>query len=98
MEEPVDFASQEAHVNTHDVQEETVTFTRSKLALALEGAGLELAAQVKETLEAKLTQKKREVMNLSQAQAPHLANINFKERLSQIHEGVQGLLQCQNPL
>ena len=57
----------------------------------IEGAGLELA-QVKETLEAKLAQKEREVMHLSQAQAPHLANVNFEERLSQIHQGVQGLL------
>ena len=78
MGEPVDFASGETHVNTHDIREETVSFTRRKLALALKEAGLELA-QAKESLEAKLTQKEREVMNLPQAQAPHPANLNFED-------------------
>ena len=63
----------------------------------IEGARLELA-EVKETLEAKLEQKEREVVNLLQAQAPHLANVKFEERLSHIHQEVQGLMQCLNPL
>ena len=63
----------------------------------IEGAGLELA-QVKESLDANLEQKEREVMHLSQAQAPHPANVNFEEILSQIHQGVQGLSQRLNPL
>ena len=49
----MDFASKEVIVSTHDIREETVTFTREELALMVEGAGLELS-KVKETLKAKL--------------------------------------------
>ena len=40
MGEPIDFGSREAHVHTHDICEETITFTRAELALMIEGAGL----------------------------------------------------------
>ena len=66
MGESVNFASQEAHVNTHNIREETATFTRHELALMIEGTSLELA-QVKETLQTKLAEKEREVIHLSQA-------------------------------
>ena len=36
----VDFASKDITVSTHDIREETVTFTREELALIVEGAGL----------------------------------------------------------
>ena len=48
--------SKEVTVNTHNIREETVTFTRGELALMMEGASFELN-KVKETLEAKLGEK-----------------------------------------
>ena len=66
---PVDFASREQHVNTHDLRESTVTFTREELALMVEGAGLEMK-KIKETLETKLAEKEQETLRLTQAKTP----------------------------
>lgn len=95
---PVDFASKEVTVNTHDIREETVTFTRQELALIVEGAGLELA-QVKQTLGEKLAEKEKEAVRLSQAQTPPpQANTRVEEQLNRLTEDVKGISDRLNPL
>lgn len=63
----MDFASKDVIVATHDLHEETATFTREELALMVEGARLELA-KVKETLNTKLAEKEQQAQRLSKAQ------------------------------
>ena len=83
----VDFASKEVIVSTHDIREETVTFTREELALMVEGVGLELS-KVKETLEAKLAQKEQETARLSQVQTPPPNNAKMEAQLNKLSHDV----------
>lgn len=92
MGQPVDFASREAHVHTHDIREETVTFTRQELALMIEGAGLELA-RVKENLEAKLAEKEQESARLSQVQTPPPLMLSLKRDLTRF---IKAYKACHN--
>lgn len=94
---PVDFSSKDVSVRTHDIREETVTFTRQELALIVEGAGIELN-KVKESLGAKLAEKEQEAIRLSQVQTPPPSNAKVETQLNKLSQDVQGLSQRLNPV
>ena len=84
---PEDFASKEVTNSTHDIREETMTFTREELALMVEGAGLELS-KVKKNLEANLVDKEQETIRLSQVQTPPPNNTKMEAQLNKLSHDV----------
>ena len=94
---PVDFTSKDITVSTHDLREETVTFTREELALMVEEAGLELS-KIKETLGAQIVEKEQEVVRLSQAQTPPPSNAKVETQLNKLSQDVHDISQRLNPV
>lgn len=93
----VDFSSKEVTVMTHDIREETVTFTREELALMVEGAEIELT-KVKDIWSKRLEDKEHEAIRVFQAaQTPPASQAKVEAHLTQLSQDVQGLSHRLHP-